>query len=112
MMENSFFIVPPGTFYIIVLGKNRNKAEAPGQRTSTLAFDNFCWVVISGVVFNAVICATLASSMDRFQARVVWLIPLVVWAMYRFHVLNIKTLDNIQAVDFKKLKPCINVKAN
>lgn len=34
-------------------------------------------LVIAGVVANAVICAVLASSMDRFQARVIWLFPLL-----------------------------------
>lgn len=32
-------------------------------------------LTITGVVANALVCATLASAMDRFQARVVWLLP-------------------------------------
>ncbi len=38
-------------------------------------FNAFAGVVLVGVVSNAVVCAGLASSMDRFQARVIWLLP-------------------------------------
>ena len=34
-------------------------------------------LIFAGVLANAVVCAVLASSMDRFQARVIWLLPLV-----------------------------------
>ena len=44
-------------------------------------FADFVWTVVAGVVANAVVCATLASSMDRFQARVVWLLPFVALAV-------------------------------
>lgn len=42
---------------------------------------DFVWIVVLGVIGNAVVCATLASSMDRFQARVVWLLPFMALAM-------------------------------
>ena len=35
------------------------------------------WLVAAGVVGNAVVCGVLASPYDRFQARVVWLVPLL-----------------------------------
>jgi hypothetical protein len=38
-------------------------------------FTDLAWIVIAGVLGNAVVCATLASAFDRFQARVVWLLP-------------------------------------
>lgn len=38
-------------------------------------FPAFASVVLAGVVINAAVCAGLASSMDRFQARVIWLLP-------------------------------------
>lgn len=59
----------------------------PGAGTAALAgpqpgqFSNFVWIAVAGVVANAVICATLASSLDRFQSRVIWLLPFVALAM-------------------------------
>jgi len=47
---------------------------APAQQR----LSDFAAVVIVGVVANAMVCAGLASSMDRFQARVVWLVPFLV----------------------------------
>jgi len=38
-------------------------------------FEQVMWLALAGVFFNAVACATLASPMDRFQARIVWLLP-------------------------------------
>lgn len=38
--------------------------------------ESFALFLLFGVVANAVICATLAGVFDRFQARVVWLVPL------------------------------------
>ncbi|MDB5964902.1 MAG: putative rane protein [Polaromonas sp.] len=45
------------------------------------SFTSFAAIVTAGVVCNAVLCATLASSLDRFQARVVWLLPLLALAV-------------------------------
>lgn len=42
--------------------------------------DFAAWVV-TGVVANAVVCAGLASSLDRFQARVIWLLPFLALCM-------------------------------
>ena len=53
---------------------------APPVDPARQQFTNFVWLVVAGVVANAVICATLASSMDRFQARVVWLLPFMALA--------------------------------
>lgn len=36
-------------------------------------------LVLAGVAVNAVVCGLLASPLDRFQARVVWLLPLAAW---------------------------------
>ncbi len=38
-------------------------------------FPAFASLVLAGVLLNAAVCAGLASSMDRFQARVIWLLP-------------------------------------
>lgn len=40
-------------------------------------FDRFTLVSLFGVAGNAVACAILASPFDRFQGRVVWIIPLL-----------------------------------
>ncbi|MBC7443910.1 MAG: hypothetical protein H7273_00350 [Polaromonas sp.] len=55
-------------------------SAAPPADPARQRFANFVWLVVAGVVANAVICATLASSMDRFQARVVWLLPFMALA--------------------------------
>jgi hypothetical protein len=34
-------------------------------------------VVLLGILANALICGVLASPYDRFQARVIWLLPLM-----------------------------------
>lgn len=38
-------------------------------------FEQLAWLVIAGVVTNALVCATLAAPLDRFQSRVIWLLP-------------------------------------
>lgn len=38
-------------------------------------FEQLAVLVVCGVVVNAVVCATLAAPLDRFQARVAWLLP-------------------------------------
>lgn len=40
-------------------------------------FDRFTLVALSGVVTNAVACAILATPFDRFQGRVIWIVPLL-----------------------------------
>ena len=42
---------------------------------------DFAAVVVAGVVANAIVCAALASSLDRFQARVIWLLPFLALSM-------------------------------
>lgn len=34
------------------------------------------WVILAGIVANAAVCGILAAPYDRFQARVIWLLPL------------------------------------
>lgn len=66
---------------VLVIGGLRlsSNASQPADPQHQL-FVNFVWVIVAGVVANAVICATLASSMDRFQARVIWLLPFLALA--------------------------------
>jgi len=44
-------------------------------------FNELLLVVGAGVVANALICAVLAAPLDRFQARVIWLVPLLATAL-------------------------------
>jgi hypothetical protein len=46
----------------------------------TRSFARFAWITIAGVVANAIVCATAAAPLDRFQARVVWLVPFLAFA--------------------------------
>ncbi|MBK6008573.1 hypothetical protein JJB11_20930 [Ramlibacter ginsenosidimutans] len=47
-------------------------------------FGEFASVVVAGILVNAVVCATLASPLDRFQSRVMWLLPLLALAGVAF----------------------------
>jgi hypothetical protein len=37
----------------------------------------FCAVIFFGVLGNAIVCGALSAPRDRYQARVIWLVPLV-----------------------------------
>ena len=78
--------------YAMVLGSMASliwwRLQRAGSRASVawtslqqLRLADFMWIVVLGVIGNAVVCAVLASSMDRFQARVVWLLPFMALAM-------------------------------
>ena len=56
--------------------RGKKTDAAPQQRL----FTDFAWLVVAGVVANGAICATLASSLDRFQSRVIWLLPFLALA--------------------------------
>jgi hypothetical protein len=48
------------------------------------AFVGFVGVILIGIVLNAAVCGVLSGPFDRFQARVVWLVPLTAaLAFYR-----------------------------
>jgi hypothetical protein len=40
------------------------------------------WITMLGVLANAFVCAVLASPFDRFQARVIWLVPLLAFGTW------------------------------
>jgi hypothetical protein len=40
-------------------------------------FWKFAGLVLFGVVLNAAVCGMLSGAQDRYQARVVWLVPLL-----------------------------------
>lgn len=61
-----------------VLGWNmRRHGALPAGRGAIV----LCLALLLGVVLNAAICGILASPYDRFQARIVWLIPLAALTM-------------------------------
>ena len=66
---------------VLVGGWMRSSSNAPSPADpQRRLFADFVWFVATGVVANAVICATLASSLDRFQSRVIWLLPFLALA--------------------------------
>jgi len=46
------------------------------------AFALSVWITLLGVLANAFVCAVLASPFDRFQARVIWLVPLLAFGTW------------------------------
>lgn len=54
----------------------RRVPPAPGSRDRNGALALAAWV-FAGLVLNAAVCAAAAAPLDRFQARVVWLLPLL-----------------------------------
>lgn len=67
-----FAAIPDGRGPARSSALEHNAASSSAARSR---FALFGGVVLAGVVTNAAVCAALASSMDRFQARVVWLLP-------------------------------------
>lgn len=61
--------------WLLVRRRAGTLPRAPGPAAD--GFYDFAVLVVAGVVANAVVCGALASSLDRFQARVVWLLPLL-----------------------------------
>lgn len=51
----------------------RRRAGAPARVPQRM--EQVAQLVVAGVVANALVCATAASWLDRFQARVIWLLP-------------------------------------
>lgn len=57
--------------------RRRGDARWPPPASLPQRFGQLAWLAGAGVVANAGVCATLAAPLDRFQARVVWLLPLL-----------------------------------
>jgi hypothetical protein len=54
------------------------------RMTGSGAFVRFVGIILLGVASNAVICGVLSGPYDRYQARVIWLVPLTAaLALYR-----------------------------
>ncbi|WP_456306519.1 hypothetical protein, partial [Paracraurococcus ruber] len=52
-----------------------------GRDPAWAGLATLAWVVLAGLVVNGVVCGVLASPYGRFQARVIWLLPLVAIAL-------------------------------
>lgn len=59
----------------LLLRRRHDGRRQAGLDASPTGFVDMAWISAAGVAANAVICATLASSLDRFQARVIWIAP-------------------------------------
>ena len=64
----------------------RRRAGAPARVPQRL--EQVATLVLAGVAANALVCVTAASSLDRFQSRVIWLLPflaltVLVWSASR-----------------------------
>jgi len=57
----------------------RRRAGAPACVPQRL--EQVAGLVIAGVGINALVCATAASALDRFQSRVIWLLPFLALAV-------------------------------
>jgi hypothetical protein len=56
-------------------------------------------LVLAGVAANALVCVTAASSLDRFQSRVIWLLPflaltVLAWCASRSRVAETAGLES------------------
>ncbi len=52
----------------------------------------FAVLVLLGVLCNAWVCATFANAIDRLGAKVMWLLPLLLWVIWRTLVLPLQLL--------------------
>lgn len=62
--------------YALLTGHRRRRdagRSLPHRLTQLIALS------LAGVVLNALVCGLLASPLDRFQARVMWLLPFAAW---------------------------------
>ena len=58
------------------------RAERPSHEKSLVLFGV---AVVLGLVANAMVCGVLAAPYDRFQARVIWLMPLLIFLLLLRH---------------------------
>ncbi len=54
----------------------------------------FTYVIISGVLINAVSTSAMSSVFDRFQSRVIWLLPFLACIYFATYILPHKNLDH------------------
>ncbi len=62
---------------LLLTGRARGMAGGPAERGRRLdpQLRALLWIVLAGLVINALVCGILASPYGRFQARIAWLLP-------------------------------------
>jgi hypothetical protein len=75
----------------------RRRAGAPARVPQRL--EQVATLVLAGVASNALVCVTAASSLDRFQSRVIWLLPflaltVLAWCASRSRVAETASLES------------------
>jgi hypothetical protein len=75
----------------------RRRAGAPARVPQRL--EQVATLVLAGVAANALVCVTAASSLDRFQSRVIWLLPflaltVLAWCASRSRVAETAGLES------------------
>ena len=63
-------------FIVGVLIQNRRATEQDRR------FETFAGIIVAGVLLNAFICGALSGPNERYQARVIWLAPLLACLLY------------------------------
>lgn len=64
-----------GIVLYLLRNARASRVRRPDERAGTIR--TFLGLVAAGILINAAVCAALASPLDRFQARVIWLVPLL-----------------------------------
>jgi hypothetical protein len=66
--------------YLMVLGA----LWAAGRRsvTTSSSIDLFYYAVVIGILANALVCGSFSTLHDRYQARVIWLVPLLAFLAF------------------------------
>jgi formate/nitrite transporter FocA (FNT family) len=70
-----------GLAFLLWRWQARRRMAGVGDDDVSKHEQTFAGLVVAGVLANAIVCGALASPADRFQARVIWLIPLLAVGM-------------------------------
>lgn len=76
-LTRTTYLVVLASLVLIALAQARMRPVAPELRDLVAAV----WLVLFGIVANAAVCGIIASPFDRFQARVIWLVPFAAAAL-------------------------------
>jgi hypothetical protein len=92
-IQNIFIKVSGFLFLLILLIPRFSKLLTPRMRA-------FSWLVIFGMIFNAFTVVTFAMLDDRYQARLIWLVPLLLIVFFA----NDNFLRSLRSVFDKRLR--------
>jgi hypothetical protein len=74
----NYFLLLVGSLYIVVA---LSATRVPPQPDTDVAYRLAAFVYL-GVIFNAIVCGVISGPHDRYQARVVWLIPMMALTLH------------------------------